>query len=589
MDEVPSRGHSTAVAAPADDEAIFRGSAVGMAVLDDDGRFVRVNAALCAFLGRDADWLVGRSPAELTVEDDLTVHADIEQRVRASELVGRVHKRYRRGDGTVVHGLVSAVHLSRTDGRRHVLAQVEDVTERFRLEDELRRLATHDPLTGLPGRRLLLDRLRSALRSTATGGAGAVGVFFVDLDAFKLINDALGHAAGDAVLQEVARRFAAAVRPEDTVGRLAGDEFLVIAPGIVDEQDARHLAERLERALHHPVPYEGDEIFVSCSLGLTYRAAPVDEAVDVHSLIDDADAAMYQAKRHGKRRYEVFDAAMRSRAAERSRTAGRVRAAVAEDRLVVHYQPVVALPGLMPIGVEALVRVRTAEGELLHPDAFLEVAEQIGALPDLDAFVLRTATRQVQQWRDEHDLDLHVSVNAGAGQVLRSLAEQVESALAGSGLPPERLSIELTEQTFIDGMQAASDSLHRLVAQGVNLAIDDFGTGWASLTYLRRFPVSAIKIDRSFVEGLPSSEEDAAIVRALAELARQLGLACVVEGIESFEQLERLLRLLPVSPSFAQGYLFGAPLPAEEVLPLLRSPVTRASLAARRAGLQRTG
>ncbi|MCW2606449.1 MAG: hypothetical protein JWO60_1142 [Frankiales bacterium] len=565
MDHGQSDGRQDA--ALAEYEAVFRSSPTGMAVLDAEGRFVRVNEALCTFLGRDAAWLTGRSPAEVTLEQDLTVQHVLERRLRTSDRVGKVHKRYLRPDGVVVHGLVSAVSLGSAEHGRRTLAQIEDATERVRLEDELRRLATHDSLTGLPGRRLLLDRLQEALHADADG---AVAVLFGDLDAFKLVNDALGHAAGDAVLQEVARRFSRVVRPEDTVGRLAGDEFLVVAPGVGDEHEARRLAERLEQSLRPPVPFGDDEIFVSCSLGVAVRGAGALPGADLaDTLLADADAAMYQAKRHGKRRYEVFDAAMRSRAAERSRTAGLLRRAVADERLTVHYQPVVALPSLVPIGVEALVRVVDPDGALLAPADFLEVAEQIGVLPDLDAHVLKVATLQVQRWRSEHGLDLHLSVNAGAGQVLRSLADQVETALEASGLPADRLSVELTEQTFIDGLQAARDSLHRLVARGVNLAIDDFGTGWASLTYLRQFPVSAIKIDRSFVQGLPGSAEDSVIVGALAGLAGQLGLACVVEGVETDAQLESLLALLPGTGSFAQGFLFGRPQAAPDLLPLL--------------------
>ncbi|MCW2777238.1 MAG: hypothetical protein JWN17_963 [Frankiales bacterium] len=552
-------------------EAVFRSSPVGMALMDGQGRFVRANAALCRFLGREPEWLVGRSPDDVTLPEDVSESRAVERRLRDVHRAERVHKRYLRPDGSIVHGLVSAVALGGQGPARRTLAQVEDATERFRLEDELRRLATHDPLTGLPGRRLLLERLLEALSTPAGEDRASVTVAFVDLDAFKLVNDALGHAAGDAVLLEVGRRFLEAVRPSDTVGRLAGDEFLVVSTGPADEAGAGSLAERLDASLRAPVPFRDDEVFVSASIGVAFRTSEPGAATEelVAQLLRDADAAMYAAKRHGKRRYEVFDAGMRAQTSERSRVAGLLRAAVADDRLLVHYQPVVALPSLVPVGVEAVVRVRDSDGTVLQPAQFLEVAEQTGLLPALDAHVLRTGSATVQQWREVHGLDLHLSVNVSAGQLLRSLPEQVEQALAASGLPADRLTLELTEQTFIDGVEAASDTLRRVVAGGVHLAIDDFGTGWASLTYLRRFPVSAIKVDRSFVTDVARSAEDGIVVGALAQLAHQLDLACVVEGVETAEQLARLLELMPGSACFAQGYLFGRPLPAEEALGLL--------------------
>lgn len=556
--------------------AVFRSSPVGMALLDEQGRFAQANPALCRFLGRDAAWLVGRTPADLALhQDGGAAAARTRSRLRKEQLVGRVRARYVRPDGSLVHVLVSTVALPATGTARRTLAQFEDVTERVRQEAELERRASHDALTGLPGRGLLLERLREALEDP---GAGAVAVAFVDLDAFKLINDALGHGAGDAVLQAVARRFSGCVGPRATVGRLAGDEFLVVAP-VASEQEARQLAERLEASLRVPVPYGGDEVFVSCSLGLAVRP-PAEGAADglVAGLLAEADAAMYQAKRSGRRRYEVFDSAMRDLAAERLRLAAMLQDVVAEGRLVVHYQPVVTLPGLALLAVEAVVRVRDDGGALLLPAAFLEVAEQTGVLPEIDAHVLRTATAQVQRWRDDTGLDLHLSVNAGAGQVRRSLPEQVEAALAASGLPAQRLCVELAEKTFIDAVQTASDTLQRLVATGVNLAIDDFGRDWASLTYLRQFPGAAVKLDRSFVSDLPEGpQQDGAVVRALAELAHQLGFACVVEGIETPAQLARVLELLPHPRCYGQGYLFGAPLPPDDVARLLLATADRAT------------
>ncbi len=525
--------------------AAFEAGVTGLAVLDRQDRIVHVNAALAALVGRLPEELVGGLPDDLLHEDDVA-------RLRRGSLATRAPLRLRAVDGEVRQVLVTTTRLLGGDDPL-LFVQVEDVTERHVDEQRLRHLALHDPLTDLPGRPLLLTRLEAALEGPE---ATTTAVLFVDLDGFKLVNDALGHAAGDQVLVEAAGRLRGAARRGDTVGRFGGDEFVVVCPGLADRQEGVAVARRIERAVSAPFPFAGDEVLVSASVGVAFSEPGSRGSAD--GLVRDADTAMYRAKQLGKRRFEVFDQAMRERAAERSRVEHLLGRALVEDRVVVHYQPVVDLGSRRVIGVEALLRVRDDDDRLLLPSAFLGVAQESGLLPGLDDVVLERAVEQVVQWRDGLGVDLEVAVNVCAAQVTAELPGKVDAALEASGLPAERLVLELTEQALVSSAPAAGLALQRLADRGVRLAIDDFGTGWASLTYLRRFPVSIVKIDQSFVAGLPDEQDDRVIVKAVIDLASQLGLSCVAEGVEDERQYASLREM---GPPYAQGHLFGAAVP----------------------------
>ncbi|MCW2608393.1 MAG: hypothetical protein JWO60_3086 [Frankiales bacterium] len=530
--------------------AAFDVGVTGQAVLDEHDRVVQVNAALAALLGRSQEELLGVRPAALVHEDDRSLLRQGSEAVRAAlRLLG--------ASGEVRHVLVTTRRLDDED-RPLLFVQVEDVTERRTSEQRLRHLALHDPLTDLPGRPLVLSRLEAAL---ARPDAGLTAVLFVDLDGFKLVNDALGHAAGDRVLVEAAARLRDALRPDATVGRFGGDEFLVVCPGLADRDEGLAVARRIERAVSTPFPYAGDEVLVSASVGVVF-AEPGTDPRAADALVHDADTAMYRAKQLGKRRFEVFDHAMRERAVERARVEQLLSRAVAEDRVVVHYQPLVDLPSRRIVGLEALMRVRDDDGGLLQPAAFLDVAAESGLLPSMDDAVLERAARAAVAWRDELGCDLEMAVNVCAAQVTSELPAKVDRVLRESGLPAERLVLELTEQALVTSAAAAGLALQRLADRGVRLAIDDFGTGWASLTYLRRFPIGIVKIDRTFVAGLPDEKDDHVIVDAVIDLARRLGLSCVAEGVETERQYEAL-RVM--DPPLAQGYLFSRPVPPEDV------------------------
>ena len=542
--------------------AAFDSSQIGMALVDGQREYLLVNNALATMLGRPVAWFAGRTVDDVTLPEDLQINLEIARQMLTAGSRVEVRKRYLHDDGHVVHAVVSAVRLPSEDPDHVTLVEVEDVTARLTAEAELRRMASHDVLTELPGRAMLMGRLGAALQSRRHDDA-LVAVLFVDLDNIKQVNDSRGHAAGDAVLQESAVRLRATVRPQDTVGRFGGDEFLIIAAGVAGQDEASALADRVQTALAVPVPYDRDEVTVSASVGVALCAP---EGTLPEQLIADADAAMYRAKALGKRRYEVFDELMRARAAERSRIEGLLRTAAARDRIVVHYQPIVDLPTRAVVGVEALMRIRDDDGVLLAPGVFLDVAQATGLLPGLDEIVLDRAITQVMRWRNENRLDLMLSVNVCPGQLVGNLGAQVETALAGSGMPPSRLLLELTEQTIIDSGTAADQAIQGVRALGVRFAVDDFGTGYSSLTHLRRFPISVVKIDRSFVTSLPDQPDDVVIVRTIVDMSRQLSLGCTVEGVETEKQYDALRAM---APPYGQGFLFGRPTPAGEVPALL--------------------
>ncbi len=528
--------------------AAFEAASHGSALVAERGRILTVNGALAQLLGRTRDELVGMHVAEVMAPGG-TPAAEWSRH-------GTVPRRLRHADGGVVHVLVTTTAVEGDEGERLSLVQLQDVTERRRSEERLRHLALHDQLTDLPGRHLLLERLHTALEHRSRA-APFVAALFVDLDDFKLVNDALGHAVGDLVLRETAARLQQGTRPQDTVARLSGDEFVVVCPALTSHDEAVLIADRLSRDLRAPVRTANDEVLVSASIGVAFAGS---EAVLPEELLRDADAAMYRAKQLGRRRYEVFDSGLRARAADRNRVRELLGSALTQERVVVHYQPVVDMRTREVVGVEALLRLRDDDGSLLPPSDFLEVATESGLLPALDDVVLRTASVAVARWSRQCARPLGLAVNLCPGQIVADLADRILGALADASLPPEQLLAEVTESTLLAAGAEAGQWLPALAERGVRLALDVFGTGWGSLTYLRRLPVSMLKVDRSFVGALP--EDPDGLVRAVVALAGQLGLAAIAEGVETEAQYDALLFL---DTPYAQGYLFGGPVAEADV------------------------
>ena len=440
----------------------------------------------------------------------------------------------------------------------------QDITERIEAQEALTHNALHDPLTGLPNRSLLLDRIEVALARSARIGK-SVAVLFLDLDRFKLINDSRGHAAGDVVLRAVADRLRAAVRPSDTVGRLGGDEFVVICEDGVAVWEATVLGERLIRTLEESFEVEGGEVFVTVSVGI----AIAEPATSADELLRDADVAMYQAKQRGRARCEFFDEAMRTEAAVRLETATALHRALERNEFQTFYQPMIDLHTGAIVGVEALVRWSHPERGLISPAMFIPLAEEQGLIVPIGAAVLDEACRQWADWRSEFPGrdPLVLNVNISARQLHSpEFVESIRAVLLAYGVDPARLCLELTESVLIEDVEAQRHTLAALRELGVGLAIDDFGTGYSSLTYLKRFPVTGIKIDQTFVAGLGRDAFDSAIIESVIELAHAVGLHVTAEGVETLDQLVRLRAL---GCDFAQGYYFARPQPAADLAALL--------------------
>jgi diguanylate cyclase (GGDEF)-like protein/PAS domain S-box-containing protein len=433
--------------------------------------------------------------------------------------------------------------------------------ERSQAQTRLAHQAAHDALTGLPNRVFFLDRAAHALARTRRSRS-SVAVLFCDLDRFKVINDSLGHEAGDKLLRELARRLQEVVRPGDTVARFGGDEFTILCESIADEAHALAIAERVGHVAATPFALGDAEVLVTMSVGIALGSGA---RTSPEALIENADAAMYRAKARGGNRREVFDRDMRARSKRRLALQSALHRAVERGEFRVFYQPVVCLRSRLPVGAEALVRWQHPERGLVGPDEFIGLAEETGLIVPIGAQVLREACRQVERWRvaGAGRQPLCIKVNLSARQFAHpSLVEVVAGILAETGVDPARVYLEITESVLMDDAESTGAALSELKSLGVSLAVDDFGTGYSSLLYLKRFPVDELKVDRTFVAGLLGNAEDRAIVAAVVNLAHTLGLKAVAEGVESTGQLARLQEL---GCDMGQGYHFGRPMPAESM------------------------
>jgi diguanylate cyclase (GGDEF)-like protein len=440
-----------------------------------------------------------------------------------------------------------------------------DAIERRRSEEEMQRQALRDPLTGLPNRTLFMDRLELALNHSSRQHS-SVAVLFLDVDRFKLVNDSLGHAAGDELLCILAGRLTELLRPGDTVARFGGDEFCVICDDLTEPEMAINIAQRMTAALARPVTLGTSEQFVSTSVGI---AVTVDRSRTAEDLVGEADAAMYRAKENGGGRFELFDAVMRGHASQRLRIENDLRRALdAGDELIAHYQPIVAVDGGKIIGVEALARWNHPERGLVPPGEFIPIAEESGAILAIGEHVLRLACGEAAAWNaTQVDRPLGVSVNLSPRQVTSpGIAATVAAVLAETGLDPAALTLEITEGVLVTESDATAQTLIDLKALGLRLVLDDFGTGYSSLAYLRRFPIDGLKIDRRFIAAMDTSTEDRTIVEAIVKMAAGLQIDVVAEGVETIRQAETLIRL---GCLHAQGFYYARPMPPADVVTLL--------------------
>jgi diguanylate cyclase (GGDEF)-like protein/PAS domain S-box-containing protein len=506
-------------------------------VIDRDYRVLAVNRAFSSITGFTAGQVVGREVPSLRWGiHDADFYRQLWQHVdQHGYWEGEIWSVRASGEKYPACAAITAIR----DGGQHItsyMAVLSDITERKRAEEQARHQAEHDALTDLPNRVLFLDRLHQAL-ATARRQQRPFALMFLDLDRFKAINDNWGHQAGDAVLKEVAARLVRCVRGVDTVSRLGGDEFVVLLPDIGGADQAAHVAAAVMHAVAQPVPAANQELTLSVSIGIALCPSDGD---DTETLLRHADVAMYHAKQHGRNGFRFFSPEMNAHVIERVQMENKLRQALENDEFVLVYQPEIDIDSGRTIGVEALVRWRHPERGLLLPREFIGVAEESGLMVPIGQWVLREACRQARAWRDE-GFPVVVAVNVSGVQFIHNnLVDYVDEALAASGLPPEYLDLEITEGLIMHGDAHAIATINALRERGVQLTIDDFGTGYSSLSCLRRFPLSKLKIDRSFVEDITRDPADAAMIPAIIAVARSLKLRVIAEGVENAEQLRFL-------------------------------------------------
>jgi diguanylate cyclase (GGDEF)-like protein/PAS domain S-box-containing protein len=544
--------------------SVFRHSPQGIMITDADHRIRKVNAAFTAITGWQEDEVTGRRDRMLSAgRDDPGLLDEIQSTLDIEDIwVGELWSRRRDGEVFPEQRTVVAVR----DGVRtlqHYVSMFSDISAEKFAAERIHRLAHYDATTELPNRVLLQDRLLHAINQ-ATRGSGRLALLFLDLDGFKLINDTYGHGAGDEVLRLVGVRLLSRLRKADVVARIGGDEFAVVLSDIVEPQDVQPICDQLLRVITEPYEIGGQENRVTTSIGV---ALFPDDGADVQTLLKHADAAMYQAKEGGKNRYAFYEPEMNRKAEERLQLTRQLRGALEREELSLCYQPQFDLASGRVVGVEALTRWRDETGVMVPPTRFIPVAEDSGLIIALGHWVLHQACRQAQQWREQGLEFGRLSVNISGRQFQdQGLQAVVAAALHASGLPSDRLELEITESWVMEGPFLAEQQMRMLNEMGVNLVIDDFGVAYSSMAYLKRFPVQKLKIDRSFIRDIPTDEDDAAIVSAIIAMGHSLGLRVVAEGVETSEQSAFLRN---TGCDEVQGFLFGRPVPSDELNVLL--------------------
>jgi diguanylate cyclase (GGDEF)-like protein/PAS domain S-box-containing protein len=529
-----------------------------------DNPIVYVNPAFESITGYSAAESVGRNCRFLQgAQRDQPALNDLRAALRENRDAQVILQNYRK-DGGLFWSQLTVSPVRDAGGRvTHHIGIAQDITESVQYREQLEHQANHDTLTGLPNRNLMRDRLAQGIAYAQRHGC-VLATVFIDLDNFKLINDTLGHRAGDALLQEAALRLRQCVREDDTVARLGGDEFVVLLNDQPSKESVTQAVHRLVKVLSRPISVEGHEITSTCSIGISLFPS---DGGDGETLLKHADAAMYRAKAAGRNTFQFFSVEMNEELSQRLAMEASLRRALARDEFRVHFQTRIGLESGRVEGVEALIRWQSQEFGLVSPARFIPVAEDTGLIVPIGDWVLRAACRQMREWHERGLPKIPVSVNISPRQFKRrELVSEIAEALAQSGLEPRFLEIEVTESLVMENAEQFVTTLHALKKLGIEISVDDFGTGYSSLNYLKRFPVDRLKVDQSFVRDIGADPGDAAIVQAIVQLGHSLGLQVTAEGVESEVQLEFLRGC---GCDQVQGYLFSKPLPADQVAALL--------------------
>jgi diguanylate cyclase (GGDEF)-like protein/PAS domain S-box-containing protein len=548
---------------------VFENTSEGIMVTDPSGQILMVNRAFTEITGFQPEEAIGRTPAILKSgwHDEDYYRAMWSAIQETGRWQGEIRNRRKNGELYPAWLTLSAVKDDQGRIINYVGVQA-DISLRKDVEDRLAYLAHHDPLTGMPNRSLLLERMKHALHRAHRNG-GKVGLMFIDLDRFKNINDTLGHDVGDMLLKAVAGRLTCSVREGDTIARLGGDEFVILQEDCAGEAAVATLAQKIVELLGQPFMVGEQEIYTSTSVGICLYPA---DGQDIQTLLKNADVAMYQAKEFGRNNYQFYKADINAKALERLNLEYSLRRALERQEFVLHYQPVVNVQSGAIVGMEALIRWVHPELGMVSPAQFIPLAEETGLILPIGDWVLETACRQAKAWQDAGLGTPRLAVNLSTRQfVQQNLVEKVESALLAAGLAPEFLELEITESVLMQDLENTISVLTRLSDMAVRLSIDDFGTGYSSLSYLKRFPLHTLKIDQSFVRDIPGDPDDAAIASTIIAMSHALRLDAIAEGVET--QAQRDFLQGKGCDNF-QGYLFSRPVPADAFTGLLQKALS---------------
>ena len=533
----------------------------GIVVYDCQLRYVLWNRFMEEMTGIPAEEVLGKSAIDLFPHIREQQVDEMLDRALAGETVSSPDIHYH-VPGTGRRGWISAVYRPHHDSDGEVsgvIGLIRDITERKAAEQQIEYQAYHDALTGLANRRLFQEHLSLAL-ALAQRQERLVAVLFLDLDHFKLVNDSLGHSVGDAMLRQVAQRLKSAVREGDTVARVGGDEFTIVLQEVAHRSDAAVVANKVLEAVAAPLEVNGHRLYVTTSIGITVFP---EDGQDAETLLKNADAAMYRAKDEGRNTYQMSTQELSRSTEERMTLENGLHRAIEQGEFEIWYQPQIDLATNDVVGMEALLRWKHASRGIIRPADFIGVAEERGMIVVIGEWVIREACREVRRLHDAGRDGFRVAVNISARQFRdANLLATIESAIAESGIEPRCLELEITETVAMENVLLTMTTLAALRKTGVTIAIDDFGTGHSSLSYLKRFPIDALKIDRAFVLDLPDGFEDAAIVKSVIQLAQGLNLRVVAEGVETAEQLD-FLRAHGCHE--VQGFYFAEPVPAPEL------------------------